>query len=207
MSIPNSIKGLWHCCKSGLSLLSLCLQAVGLICSHICKICSCILHLGRASQPLNQHLELQNLGLIPAEPEQRVALQAGSKALAFLWEHPSWGAPELPELRTGMCRGAKGRAGPLLGGLWHCCVPHFPSSGTGHQTLLQEFAENASSSSSSSGHAWPKKRVLCAPSTTPGRISPFPGAVQSKFIFTTSLHLPWSKNVTLTPALQAVLQT
>lgn len=71
--------------------MSLCLQAVGLICSHICKICSCILHLGRASQPLNQHLELQNLGLIPAEPEQRMALQAGSKALAFLWEHFSWG--------------------------------------------------------------------------------------------------------------------
>lgn len=63
--------------------MSLCLQAVGLICSHISKICSCILHLGRASQPLNQHLELQNLGLIPAEPEQKMALQAGSKPLAF----------------------------------------------------------------------------------------------------------------------------
>lgn len=78
MSIPNSIQGLWHCCKCSLSLGSLCLQAVGLICSHICKICSCFLHLGRESRPLNQHLK--NLGLIPAEPEQRMALQAGSKA-------------------------------------------------------------------------------------------------------------------------------
>lgn len=91
MSILTQIKGLWHCCKCSLSLLSLCLQAVGLICSHICKIYSHILHLGKASQPLNQHLELQNLGLIPAEQEQRVALQAGNKALALLWEHLPWG--------------------------------------------------------------------------------------------------------------------
>lgn len=119
MSIPNSIKGLWHCCKCGLTLLSLCLQAVGLICSHICKICSCILHLGRASQPLNQHLELQNLGLIPAEPEQRVALQAGSKTLPFFCGNifPG-GTPELSELRIWMCRGAKGRTGPLW---WLVC--------------------------------------------------------------------------------------
>lgn len=67
--IPDWIKMLWHCCKRSLGLLSLYPQAVGLIYCRICTICSCILHLNGASQPLNRHLELQNLGLIPVGQE------------------------------------------------------------------------------------------------------------------------------------------
>lgn len=134
MSIPTRIKALWHCCKCSLSLLSLCLQAVGLICSHICKICSCILHLGRASQPLNQHLELQNLGLVQQSRSKGWPCKLETKLWHFCGTIFPGGSLELPELKTWMCRGAKGRAGPLPGGLWHCHMaqPHFPSSGTGN---------------------------------------------------------------------------
>lgn len=48
-----------------------------------------------------------------------------------------------------MCRGAKGRAGPLPGGSWHCHMaqPHFPSSGTGELDLASRICKNPSSSS------------------------------------------------------------
>lgn len=106
------------------------------------------------------------------------------------------------------CSGATSSAsstGPCPGrdrvpaGLWHTHVaksrPHFPSLGTGCQTLHWEFAKSVSSSSllgllgQRGGFSVPQH-----PSTAPGRISPFPRAMQSQFIFTILLDLHWPKN-------------
>lgn len=95
---------------------------------------------------------------------------------------------------TGPCPGRD----RVPGGSWHTHVaksrPCFPSSGTGRQTLLREFAKSVSSSSllgmlgQRGGSSVPQH-----PCTAPGRISPFPRAMQSQFIFTILLHLHWSK--------------
>lgn len=58
----------------------------------------------------------------------------------------SWATSSAPS--TGPCPGRDS----ITGGLWHTHVvakfrPHFPSSGTGRQTLLGEFAKSVSSSS------------------------------------------------------------
>lgn len=57
------------------------------ICSHVCTICSCILHLDRASQPLNQHLELQNFSLIPAGQEQGVSAVSWKQGFGHFCGH------------------------------------------------------------------------------------------------------------------------
>lgn len=90
MSIPNSIKGLWHCCKCSLSLLSLCLQAVGLICSHICKIV-----LGQSTPASESAPGASQLGSDPSRARAKGGPARWKQSFVIFGECLSWGHTRL----------------------------------------------------------------------------------------------------------------